>query len=902
MPASGERLGVYQIVASIGAGGMGEVFRARDTTLERDVAIKILPDSVAADPLRVARFEREARLLAALNHPHIAAIYGVGESGSTHFLVLELVDGEPLSARIGRERIPLAETLAIARQIASALEAAHEKGIVHRDLKPANVMLSADGQVKVLDFGLARHEAAGAATPENAITSPTLTVQATAPGVILGTAAYMSPEQAKGRVADKRSDVWAFAAVIFEMLSGKRAFEGEDISETLAAIIRGEPDWSALPADTPSWLVATLKRCLDKDRRTRIPDVAAVRFLIDEAPSIVNVPKDAGAPAPPRMAPWFTAAALGAALIGMIAVWAPRALGPHPIGLRASVDLGSDLSVIAAGLTDVVALSPDGSILTFVAQKASSAAPQLFIRRLDNLQPSELAGTEGAHSPFFSPDGRWIAFFTASKLKKVAVSGGAVVTICDVVNGRGGAWTEDDAIVYGALGSGTSPSGLLRISSAGGKSEVFSTPIERELTHRWPQVLPNRKGVLFTSSDNAGAYADANLAVRLPSGQLKIVERRAYHGRYIESGHLIFMRDGALFAESFSLERLEVSGQPVPVLDGVSSNSTTGAAQFSVSAAGSFAYLTGVQQSGGVTIEWFERSGKTTPLRPVAAAWYDIRFAPDGRRLAFSLDGHAWIYEWARDTLMRVTTDAAVDNSAVWTPDAKRIAYASARGDGAALNVYWQAADGTGEVQRLTTSSNQQTPASWHPNGRFLAFEERDAKTALTQIMILPMEGNDEAGWKAGTPAPFQHTTSMEFSPAFSPDGRWLAYTSNESGRYEVYVRPFHASGGRTQISNNGGNFATWSRTRSELFYAVASAQIMVVPFTVEGDTFRAEKPRLWSDARFGARVSRMFDLHPDGERFGIAPAPDTTDTGRNHITLVLDFFAELKHLTASHR
>ena len=735
MPLSaGTRLGLYEIVGPLGAGGMGEVYRAHDTQLGRDVAIKILPEAFAIDPDRVARFEREAQLLAALNHPHIAAIYGLEASQGSRFLVLELVEGETLAQRLTAGALPVGDALKIARQIVDALEAAHEKGIIHRDLKPANIALTADGQVKVLDFGLAKLEAGSASLSgereggaAGVAHSPTLTFAATQAGVILGTAAYMSPEQAKGRVADKRSDVWAFGCVLYEMLTGKRAFEGEDVSETLAAILRGEPDWKALPADVPPHIRTLLKRCVEKDRKARIADVSTVRYVMDETPAGGSPAATSVAPQKPGRPGVVIAAGVALlACVSAVATWIIMRPAPAPAraALRLTADLGADASLWISNSGAAAVLSPDGSMLAFVAQR-SAGKPQLFVRRLDQLQATPLSGTDEATSPFFSPDGQWIAFFAEQKLKKISVTGGAAVTLADAPLGKGGSWADDGTIVFSpANSSGTT---LLRVSAAGGKAEPVSPLAQDEVTQRFPQVLPGGKAVLFMGHNGTRNYEDANLVVQtLPSGPRKVVVRGGYYGRYLPSGHLTYIHEGTLFAVPFDLGRLETTGQPVPAIEGVSSGAGAGAgAQVAVSTNGTLVYLPGGTVSNGAPVHWVDRDGKTTFLRAAASNWSNVAFAPDGRRLALDInDGRqtdVWIYEWARDTLSRFTFDPANDEKPVWTPDGRRIVFASVRGR-LPSQLYWQRADGTGEVQRLTDSKNPQFPASWHPSGKFLAF------------------------------------------------------------------------------------------------------------------------------------------------------------------------------------
>ena len=923
--STGTRLGPYEILSALGAGGMGEVYRAHDATLNRDVALKILPDAFAQDPERLARFTREAQTLAALNHPHIAHIYGLDRQdrqdrqerragqgrASTAFIVMELVEGDDLSHRIARGPMPLEDALPIARQIAEALEAAHAQGIIHRDLKPANVKVRADGTVKVLDFGLAKALDPPVSSPVAAAlyNSPTITSPAalSAAGVILGTAAYMSPEQARGKVLDKRSDIWAFGAVLFEMLTGTRAFRGDDVTDTIAAVIAKEPDWNRLGPETPAAIRRLLRRCLEKDRSRRLSDAADARLEIDEAltPSSGNATLDSVArPVQRRAWSWAVAGGLGLGLGAAVVllVWTPWRKASPPAPLRLSAELGADVSLTNTGFGPSTILSPDGAVVAFIALNGTVGHPQLNLRRLNQLQASPLAGTDSAESPFFSPSGQWIGFFADGKLKKISVTGGAAVTLCDVPAGRGGSWSDDDSIVFSPdVGPGVR---LLRVSSAGGTPEPLTSLAEGEVTQRWPQVLPGGKAVLFTASAIPGAFENAHLVVQpLPTGARKAVQLRGYHGRYLPSGHLVYIHDGTLFAAPFDLERLEVTGPSVPALEDVESNPVSGGAQFAVAATGTLVYLPTQTTGRSMPIHWMDHEGKTTVLRATAANWFNPRFAPDGRRLALDIPAgpasDIWIYEWARDTLTRLTSDPGDDTNPVWTPDGHRIVFASDRAERSTSNLYWQPADGTGGPQRLTESKNPQLPASWHPGGKFLAFEELNPQTSF-DLMILPLEGDETSGWKPGKPRAFFDSHFDEHQPMFSPDGRWLAYLSNETGRFEVYVRPFPGPGGKWQISTGGGYYPIWSRTKRELFYTL-NGQILVVPYAVEGDSFRAAKPRLWSEGHYVER--RSLDLHPDGERFALAPAvPRPSDAKDDHVTFIFNFFDELRRIAPATR
>jgi Tol biopolymer transport system component len=572
------------------------------------------------------------------------------------------------------------------------------------------------------------------------------------------------------------------------------------------------------------------------------------------------------------------------------------------VRLECALGVDASLAVLEQGAS--IALSPDGRLLAFVAQIRAAAPSQLYIRRLDQLQATVLAGTEGAFGPFFSPDGQWIAFFANGKLKKIAASGGATVTLCDAPNGRGGSWAEDGTITFRPNNTAGDGGQLSRVSSAGGTPEPVTTLGEGELTQRFPQVLPGGRAVLYSSNRLPGDDQNTTIAVQpLPTGMRKVLVRRAYYGRYLSSGHLLYVRDGTLFAAPFDVDRLELTGSPAPVLEGVASSTITGAAQFALSVNGAFVYAPGdTADIAAAPMVWMDRNGKTAPLRLQPADWSNPAFAPDGQRLAVDITNgnqtDVWVYDWSRDTLSRLTFDPATAGWPLWTPDGQRIAFSSSRGDKATLNLYWQRADGAGDVQRLTESTNLQVPSSWHPSGRYLAFDELDRGN--TNIMILQMDGDDRSGWKPGKSTVFLNTPATENHPNFSPDGKWLAYTSNESGRNEVYVRPFPGPGGKWQISTNGGRDPLWSRTRPELFF-VFNQQIMIATYTADGDSFRAGKPQPLSDATFTLRrpgtTLRNLDLHPDGQRFAVAPSLDESTIRRDKVVFIFNFFEELKRL-----
>jgi Tol biopolymer transport system component len=906
----GSRLGSYEVLAKLGEGGMGEVYRARDTRLKREVAIKVLPETFATDADRLARFHREAEVLASLNHPNIAAVYGLEQVDTVTAIVLELVEGDTLADLIARGPLLLTALLPIARQLADALEAAHEKGIIHRDLKPANIKVTPDGTVKVLDFGLAA-VAQDPKTPNiNATHSPTLTL-ATQAGVIMGTAAYMSPEQASGAIADKRADVWAFGVVLWEMLTGRRLFDGETVSHTLAYVLTKEPDWSTLPTHTPASIRRLLRRCLEKDRKRRLADITSARLEIDDA--TMPAGEQVGSTAPPatstwrRVLPWAIALTAVVALGGVLALWAPWKPAPTARVSKVLVDIGADASVSTAGAPGAnIALSEDGRLLAYVAQRAAGSVPQIFVRRLDQLQATPLPSTDNATNPFFSPNGEWIGFFAEGKLRKVSTTGGSAIVLSDAPNGRGAAWAEDGTIVFAA--NSTPGSGLSVVPDSGGTATTLTKPESEETLHRWPQTLLGGKAVLYTASARAGSFDDASLVVHMiPQGTRKIVHRGGYLGRYLPSGHVIYVNNATVFAVRFDLDRLETIGQPFPVLEGVTASSGTGAVQLAVSSSGTIAYLAGTFNTNETQILWMDAAGKTTPLQAMPTNWSNPQFSPDGTTLAIDVlergSGNidVWLYDLARDTPTRLTFDLGLDAKPVWTPDGKRIVFSSSRGDKTTFNLYWQRSDGTGDVQRLTESTNVQFASSWHPSGKFLAFYEQHPQAGM-DLMILPVEGDEATGWKIGKPTPFLNTPFAEQEPMFSPDGRWLAYQSNASGGLSVFVRPFPGPGGQQQVSSGAAaGFPMWSRTRPELlFITFGPPQVMVAPYSAAGESFRADRPRPWSPpGRYLQRPRiRPVALHPDGRRVALGRGEDPQEaTKADKLVFVFNIFDELRRL-----
>jgi len=884
MPLSaGDKLGPYEVLAPLGAGGMGEVYRARDTKLNRDVAIKVLPAALANDAQYMARFEREAQLLAALNHPNIATVYGI-EQGA---LVMELVEGETL-----RGPLPPEEAIKVARQIAAGLEAAHDKGIIHRDLKPANIKITPAGVVKILDFGLAKVAQASAGDPASSPTiSPTLSLEMTQAGMILGTAAYMSPEQARGKQVDKRTDIWAYGVVMYETVTGKMLFHGEDLTETLAKVVRDQPDLSGVPAN----MRRLLERCLEKDPKKRLRDIGDAWDLLEVVP--------AAAPArlPSRLGStgWIAAAGV-MAVVAVVALWAPWRVEKERPLVRLDVDLGADVSLPAVSSTNhigasSVAISPDGMRLVY----ASGSPTKLFTRRLDQAKVSELPGTEGGYAPFFSPDGQWIGFkATAAKLSKISVEGGAVVPLADPGTFASADWREDGGILLGVAGKG-----LVRIHEGGGEPETVAALGNGEVRFLFPQILPGDKAVLFSAYTGSNADASSIEVMTLADHHRKTVARGGTSPRYLVtsngSGYLVYNNKATLLAVPFDPDKLETHGTAVPILDDVAFNGTYGAAQVSFSSApsghGTLVYRRGDGgDTGLLTVAWLDGAGKTQPLLAKPGAYGEPRLSPDGQRLAlYVLVGTGvdiWVYDWQRDTMTRLTFDGKA-GFPVWTPDGRYIVFETM---GVGMSVI--RSDGAGKAQTLTQSKTRQIPSSFTPDGKRLAFSERDMKKPGDNLWTVPVE-SDGAGLRAGKPEVFLETPADKGGPAFSPDGRWLAYDSTESGSPQVYVRAFPDKGGKWQISNSGGQLPMWSR--GDLFFEAPDQHIMAAAYTVKGDSFVAGKPRQWSEKAIGGFLtSRSLDLAPDGKRV-VALMPASEGKGspevQNHVVFLENFFDELR-------
>ena len=915
----GTSLSHYRITEKLGQGGMGEVYRAEDTNLSRQVAIKVLPDEFAHDAERLARFEREAKLLASLNHPNIAFIYGLEEADGKPFLVLELVEGQTLSERLKKGRIPLDETLDICRQIAEGLEAAHEKGIIHRDLKPANVKVTPEGKVKILDFGLAKAFYEQAATVDMSH-SPTITDEMTRPGVVLGTAAYMSPEQAKGRTVDKRADIWAFACVLYECLTAKRAFQGDTITETVAAILKSEPDWTLLPLETPAFVRSLLRRCLQKDPNLRLRDIGDVRVEMREElaePSAVI-------PVAPRFSlRWLVS--IGAAILvvgvltGLVVMkYFKPAVSPmsQPLvyssvrleqgnwldGMRRSPPLGFDHPTRTA-----MAISSDGRFIVYSAVKENPGPqdkPRLYLRKFDRLEAKPIAGTEGGISPFLSPDDRWVGFWADFKLMKVSVGGGVPTALCDVRYPFGFSWGADSRIVFAPYVD----TGLSSVPGDGGKPETL-TNLDRskeEYSHRLPHCLPAGKGILFTIMRQGSDVQPRVAVIESMTRKWRVLLEDAADARYVATGHLAFLRQGTLMLVPFDQDKLEVTGQPVPSVANVIQALNTGnagydtvAGQFSISTSGSLAYVPGgILPDRENSLVWVDHKGKAEPIASFKAPFFAPRLSPDGRRIAYrtwGMENQVWVYDLNRGTTTKLTSEGTA-SWVTWTPDGRRLVFGWSKTG--VTNIHWQAADGSLPMERLTQSEYDQYPGSGSPAGETLAFVQQQPGSA-DDILLLQMRDRRVT--------PFLNSRFSEMYPELSPDGRWMAYVSDESGRDEVYVQPFPGPGGKWQISSGGGTEPVWSRNGKQLFYRGPWSYPHIQVFVVEVQTrsgFSASKPHLlFEQAGYGrAGPIRGWDISLDGKRFLMVKLEEQKPQPVTEMILVQNWFEELKRLAPTGR
>jgi len=863
---SGTMVSHYRIIEKIGAGGMGEVYLAEDTNLSRQVAIKVLPDLFSGDPERLARFEREAKLLASLNHPNLATVYGFESDEGKRFLVMEMAEGETLAERVAKGPLPLDDALDVYRQIAAGMEAAHEKGIIHRDLKPANIKITPEGKVKILDFGLAK-ALHGETAASDVANSPTITENMTRAGVILGTAAYMSPEQAKGRPVDKRTDIWAFGCIVYECLTGKRAFEGETVSETLAAILRGEPDWDRLPKETPTQIKYLLKHCLQKNPAKRLHDIGDAMIEVDGF---------AAATLPLRPSPWHSLLPWSVAVVALaLAVWSllrPHGTSPAPVQ-RFAVSM-------SLGQGDVAfALSPDGRRLVYVGR--SGGAQQLFVRQLDQDEARPLAGTENGVHPFFSPDGQWIGYLASGELRKLFLDGGKPIPLCQAVDGFD--WGKDDTILF--CPSWTE--GLWKISAYGGPPIQITRPDHEagEVGHFHPHILPGGAAVLFTVWRTSLNDASVDVLMR-NTGERRTLLTGGTDAHYVPTGHLVYAQPGALCAAPFSLRDLHMGEPRIPVIKDLGEDRTDGTAFFSFSSTGTLLYRRGGEWSRKRQFVWIDRKGEVQPLTGLAPGSYSANaLSPDGRRLAFTkfADGaeNIWLYEVDGGRTTQITSKS--DNfRPIWSPDGQWIAFASYRLG--PFSVWRVPADLSGPEECLVAGAYDQTPGCWSPDGRWILHLRDDPKTR-SDILRFSL-GPDSVL------APLLTSPHGETNPRVSPGGRLIAYISDQSGRQEVYVRSYPAIGGILWNSDGGANWAFWAHDGQELYYT-EGRKIMALPIS-SASPFKAGLPTVLFEGDYPE-----IGPAPDGRFLALQDEKEATGS---ELVVVVSWFEELKRLVPAGR
>ena len=900
----GRRLGPYEILSAIGAGGMGEVYKARDTRLDRIVALKVLPTHLADRSELRERFEREAKTVASLNHPHICVLHDIGQQDGIDYLVMEYLEGETLAQRLLKSSLPLEQALQYAIEISDALDKAHRKGVTHRDLKPANIMLTKTG-TKLLDFGLAKlkQEVAPANAPLSDL--PTANDPLTAEGAIVGTLQYMAPEQLEGKKVDARTDIFSFGGVVYEMATGKRAFDGNTQASVISAIMSSDPPpMSSLQPMTPPALDRIVKKCLAKEAEERWH---TAKDLCDELKWVAErglqvtfapTPELKGIRAPGRRALILGVGAslLSGAITGL-AVWNIKPSPQQPV-TRTAINLlpGQQLAGLEYG--PAIALSPDGTHLAYVARQGSTQ--QVYLRAMNNLEAKPIPGTEGATTPFFSPDGQWIGYFAGQKLKKVSVSGGAALTLANAPFPGGATWGSQGMIAF----SPATVSPLQQVSDAGGATPQPLTHYESgEVSHRWLEFLPGGKAVLFAASRASGNWTNAQVAVQ----SVGTGERHNVIGgtqpRYALSGHLVYALGGTLMAAPFDSQRLTVTGAPSPVVEDLQQSPSSGAAQYSISATGSLVYVPGGVQATQRRLVWVTRNGAEQLLAAPSRAYRAPRLSPDGRRVVVNVEEEEtqiWLYDLTRDTSTRWTFEGTANQFPSWTPDGKRIAFESNK-EGP-QNVFWQLADGSGGLERLTTSEYANIPMSWSPDGQLLAFVEVHPTTGY-DIWVLRLGDRSASSGQvlsAGSAQvrkaqPFLRTPLNESAPRFSPDGRWLAYISDESGRFEIYVQPYPGPGGKWQVSTEGGTEPVWNPNGRELFYR-SGDKMMAVEIATQ-PSFAAGNPRMLFEGQYVPTPGTVpnYDVSPDGQCFLMLMPTEQAQAAPTQINVVLNWFEELK-------
>ncbi len=897
--SGGTRLGPYEIVEPIGAGGMGEVYRARDTRLERTVAIKVLAQHLSSDLEHRQRFEREARSISSLQHPNICALHDVGSENGVDYLVMEHLEGETVAQRLFRGPLPTEQVLKIGMELADALDKAHRQGVVHRDLKPGNVMLTKSG-AKLLDFGLAKPTilSAGSGTLSAAVTAPS-PVSPTSPvsqqGVVVGTFQYMAPEQIQGKEADPRSDIFSLGAVLYEMTTGRRAFEGKSQLSVASAILEKEPEPITVTQPlAPVALEHVVRVCLAKDPEDRWQSAADVKrelkWIAEGGSSVAAVAVPGVRRKTRERLAWAVAGAMALLVVALGIGYMRRNSQPAPAVVKRFA-VSSPVSVqLFGGLTNSLAVSPDGRYFVYRASQAGGGW-RLYLQSLSELEATPIAGSEDASNPFFSPDGNWVAFFARGQLKKVAISGGTPLTICEASETRGASWGPDNTIVFGVAAT----QGLRRVPASGGKTEELTRvdASQKELSHRWPEFLPGGQEVLFAIQGLTADWDAARIAVlSLKTGKWRTLIEGGTNPHYSPTGHLLYARTGLLVAVPFDLDRLEVTGPPVPVLEDVLMNRASGNAHAAFSSEGTLVYVAGQSAEGPRDLVWVDRKGISRPVGVTAAGFEQPSLSPDGKRIAVHIrppSDDIWVYDLGRGTLTRLTFQPGEDESPVWSPDGKQVAFSSSHGDRPRA-ILWKNADGSGTEETVSATGFHIHLGAFSSDGRWLAYTNYESETR-GDVWLLPLAGDRK-------PRPFLQTPFNENDPKISPDGRWIAYTSDETGREEIYVQSLEGPGGKYQISSDGGFGALWARSGRELFYRKDNKVLAVSVTTQPG--FAASSPQPLFDGAYDIHPRRegIWDVSPDGQRF-LMVKPSGQQPAQSQLRVVLNFFTELRRRVA---